>query len=70
MKKFLAGVLSTALLLGALTGCGSSPAPSGSGTPSGSNPGSSGTPSGSNPGSSTTTPPPSPGDKVNKKGGI
>ena len=49
MKKFLAGVLSTALLLGALTGCGSSPAPSGSGTPSG-----------SNPGSSTTTPPPSP----------
>ena len=59
MKKFLAGVLSTALLLGALTGCGSSPAPSGSGTPSG-----------SNPGSSTTTPPPYTGDKVIKKGGI
>ena len=68
MKKFLAGVLSTALLLGALTGCGSSPAPSGSGTPSGSNPGSSGTPSGSNPGSSTTTPAPSTGDKVIKIG--
>ena len=69
MKKFLAGVLSTALLLGALTGCGSSPAPSGSGTPSGSNPGS-GTPSGSNPGSSTTTPAPSTGAKVNKIGGF
>ena len=57
MKKFLAGVLSTALLLGALTGCGSSPAPSGSGTPSG-----------SNPGGSSTTPAPSPGDKVIKIG--
>ena len=58
MKKFLAGVLSTALLLGALTGCGSSPAPSGSGTPSGSNPGSSGTPTGTNPGSSSNHPRP------------
>ena len=59
MKKFLAGVLSTALLLGALTGCGTDTKPKTDG---------SGTPSGSNPGSSTTTPAPSTGDKGIKIG--
>jgi branched-chain amino acid transport system substrate-binding protein len=39
MKKFLASVLSAALLLGALAGCGGNPsAPSGSGTPAASTP--------------------------------